>query len=376
MSKQYFTKWNMSKLSEKHESCSIFLSNTISHNWTLKELQNNIGFDFNQLSELLLSYSPLYGSDSLRQEIINFSDYDFNIEGVATSVGAVEAIFCFLQSTIKRGDKVICVSPAYEALWRIPQIMGADLEFFTLKISHDYCFLDIEGLVKNINDKTKLLIVNFPNNPTGFNLNISEWEFLIKALRKHDCILLSDEVFSGLKWNRSYKDYSAAKMYEKAFSIGSASKALSLPGLRVGWIASQQQQTIKKIVSIKRYFSKCNDKLSEEIVRYALKNSQYIFEKNISIIKRNWDILKIIANKYHDYLKVVEPMFGPLATVHIDNNLSLDKFIEKLTKDHGVSILPLSLMAYEGNFFRIGLGGENFDYKIKEFEKGLLSFLR
>ena len=216
MSKQYFTKWNMSKLSEKHESCSIFLSNTISHNWTLKELQNNIGFDFNQLSELLLSYSPLYGSDSLRQEIINFSDYDFNIEGVATSVGAVEAIFCFLQSTIKRGDKVICVSPAYEALWRIPQIMGADLEFFTLKISHDYCFLDIEGLVKNINDKTKLLIVNFPNNPTGFNLNISEWEFLIKALRKHDCILLSDEVFSGLKWNRSYKDYSAAKMYEKS----------------------------------------------------------------------------------------------------------------------------------------------------------------
>ena len=107
------------------------------------------------------------------------------------------------------------------------------------------------------------MIVNFPHNPTGAHLSKSDWHQLYTCCRKHDAYLFSDEMYRLLEHNASDLLPSAADSYERGISLSGMSKALSMPGLRIGWVATQDQELLQKVLQLKDYTTICSSAPSE-----------------------------------------------------------------------------------------------------------------
>lgn len=368
-----FDKWQMACFAKKHSNCTANLSGTLSYPWSINRLGEIGALSITKLRNNTLLYAPGNGCEALRETICE-TEYK-NIlaaPAVITTAGAVEAIFCLYQAILSPGDKVICVTPSYEGLWRLALNRGAEVTFFPLTNEQGAWKLDLEGLLQLIDEKIKCVVINFPNNPTGFDLSSYELTMLIKHLDKQGCYLLSDEVFRGLSWSNAISPPAAA-LYEKAFSVTSVSKYLSLPGIRVGWIASKDTKTMNRVVEIKRYLSKCNDVLSESLVTNILHSKQCIIECNLKVINENWKILSGVLDRFSHIITAVKPLAGALCAVKISRSRDASKFIDFFAQNYQALLMPLNLMAFDDAYFRLGLG-EAFKNNVLILEKGLQAF--
>ena len=373
MTELNFDKWQMACFAQKFSNCTAYLSDTLSYPWSIKELGEIGVLSIEKLGNNTLLYSPSNGCEALRETICE-TEYDSNLAAtnVVTTAGAVEAIFCLYQTILSPGDKVICVTPSYEGLWQLAINRGAKVLFFPLRNEQGTWKLDLESLLQLIDKNIKCVVINFPNNPTGFDLSPSELNILIKHLDKQGCYLLSDEVFRGLSLNNEV-NRSASALYEKAFSITSVSKYLSLPGIRVGWIASKDTNAINRIVEIKRYLSKCNDALSESLVANVLHSKQCIIERNLKTINENWKLFSDVLCRFSHMITAVKPSAGALCAVKVSRSRDASKLVDFFAQNYQALLLPLNLMAFDDSYFRLGLG-KAFKNNVFILEKGLQAF--
>ena len=107
------------------------------------------------------------------------------------------------------------------------------------------------------------VIVNFPHNPTGATLTLPQWQQLCSLCSKHGAYLFSDEMYRGLEHRDAAALPTAADSYERGISLCGMSKALSMPGSRIGWIATQDSQLLTRIMQLKDYTTICNSAPSE-----------------------------------------------------------------------------------------------------------------
>ena len=360
MSAFSFPKWDLAKFSNSQGICKYNLSGTLSRMWSLSDF---IEKKNSPLASLKLGYCPQEGLPSLREKIA-YTEYDppIGMDNIVTTSGSVEGLFCIYHALLSPGDHVICVSPSYEGLWKIPQNMGAKIHFFPLDYINNSWDLNIDGLLELINCRTKMLVINFPNNPTGLILNRKKLDLIIKKLSKHGVYLISDEVFRGLSHDSVISE-AVANLYPLGISLSSASKFLSLPGLRIAWIATQKKTLLKRILEIKRYLSVCNDLLSETILIQALEKKELIIKANLELINRNWQSFAKSLLFYKDYLSAAKPEGGSMCALEVRGPIDTNHLHSFLLKKHSAFIIPLSLMGFSNRFLRIGLGGEDFDIK-------------
>ena len=206
--------------------------------------------------------------------------------------GAAEAIILLFSSLFTLGDSLIVQKPIYPSLYKIPEGLGCKVIDWDFKWAEDFKF-NLESLKKIIreNPEVKALVINNPNNPCGYCFNESELKELINILNGR--YLIADEVFRDI----CLKPIPAvASLYEKGVSISDVSKAYGLQGLRVGWIATQDEKIIEKCLSQKSYFSLRTSILSEKIAALALHKREILLENSKILIKRGLD--KIYENPY------------------------------------------------------------------------------
>jgi aspartate/methionine/tyrosine aminotransferase len=214
-----------------------------------------------------------------------------NLKFLSTS-GAAEAIILLFSSLFVAGDTLLVQKPIYPSLYEIPEGLGCRVIDWDFKWAEDFK-LNLESLKKIIkeNPEVKALVINNPNNPCGYCFNESELKELINILNGR--YLIADEVFRDI----CLKPIPAvANLYEKGISISDVSKSYGLQGLRVGWIATQDEKIIKKCLSQKSYFSLRTSILSEKIAALALNKREILLENSKILIKRGLD--KIYENSY------------------------------------------------------------------------------
>lgn len=214
-----------------------------------------------------------------------------NLKFLSTS-GAAEAIILLFSSLFTSGDSLIVQKPIYPSLYKIPEGLGCRVIDWDFKWAEDFK-LNLESLKKIIseNPEVKALGINNPNNPCGYCFNESELKELIKILNGR--YLIADEVFRDI----CLKPIPAvANLYEKGISISDVSKSYGLQGLRVGWIATQDEKIIEKCLSQKSYFSLRTSILSEKIAALVLNKRELLLENSKKLIKRGLD--KIYENPY------------------------------------------------------------------------------
>jgi aspartate/methionine/tyrosine aminotransferase len=272
-------------------------------------------------------------------------------ENVLITPGAIAANFLLLYTLIGPGDHVICVHPTYQQLYSVPESLGAEVSLWKLR-RHKKYIPDVEDLKSLIKPNTKMIIINNPNNPTGATIPKSVLQAMVEVAREKDIMILSDEVYRPLFHGISPMDTEFPPSlislgYNKTIITGSMSKAYSLAGIRLGWIASRDSSIIEAIAAARDYTTIAVSQLDDAVATYALSPAviHALLGRNIALAKTNITLLENFVEDNGDICSWVKPTGGTTALVKFEKDGSaVDdvKFCVDVIDTTKVMFLPAS----------------------------------
>jgi aspartate/methionine/tyrosine aminotransferase len=316
---------------------------------------------------LKLGYTESQGHPLLRAEVSRLYE---RIPSENVLIAAPEeAIFIAMQTLLAPGDHVITISPTYQSLYEIAHSIGCQVTPWRLEPILDGWKLNLEQLERSLTAQTRLLVLNFPNNPTGFIPAQREFDAIIDLARKHNLTIFSDEMYRLLEAAPSLRLPSAADIYEKGITLSGLSKSFALPGLRLGWLTTQDSELIERWLAFKDYTTICNSAPGEILGIIALQNTERIVQRNLEIIHKNIASAEQFFDKYRDKVAWVSPKAGSIAFPRWLGAEPVEQFCQDMLQEQGVMIIPGHLFDFPGNHFRIGLGRKNFSEALEHVDE-------
>jgi aspartate/methionine/tyrosine aminotransferase len=390
--------------------------------------------------ELSLGY-PLHvqGDPRLRTEIAtrlypkllleHDHDHDHgssSSSSIARSINCMapqEGIFCAMQALLKPGDHVVVTGPTYQSLSEIPRSIGCHVTHWLPTISSSKTEdngssttstfrFDPEKLrellIRGGGDSsssssystgrrsTKLVVVNFPHNPTGALPTPSEWEEIIQICREHrqhdddddgggGAYLFCDEMYRGLEHEGVESLPPVVEAYERGISLSGLSKSFGLAGLRMGWIVSRDEDFMKRVQQINDYTSICTSSPSEVLSLIALRNATTLIERCRRIVGTVREDVKSFCLQNSDVLDWAEPRAGSFVfpKLLLQNNQpgggggggGARKYCDELLEKSDIMLLPSSLFEYgeqrpvDDSRVRISLGRESIPQHLEKWKE-------
>lgn len=316
---------------------------------------------------LTLGYTESSGHPLLRKAIAGLYP-GMSPEDILVSAPE-EGIFIFMQSLLDPGDEVIVLSPTYQSLLEIGRSIGCKVIPWQLKIGQSGWTLDLEWLERNLTSQTRLLVINFPHNPTGFLPTLPEFERVVALARQNGVMIFSDEMYRLIEHNPARLLPAMCDLYENGISLSGMSKAFGLPGLRIGWLATRAANLMKRWIRYKDYTTICNSAPSEILAILALEAREEILKRNLEIIRNNLALAEDFFSGDGRPFRWLAPTGGSVAFPGWNGEGTVEDFCQALIDRKGVMVVPGSLFEFPGSHFRIGLGRKNFPealQKVKE----------
>jgi len=308
--------------------------------------------------ELHLGYTTTFGAPALRGAVANTYDR-IEPDDILTFAGAEEGIFAAMQVLLSADDHAIVITPNYQAAETVPASI-CEVSGVALDPDNDWN-LDIEKVRDALRPNTRLISINFPHNPTGKIISADALNELVSMARQHGIYLFSDEVYRLIERDTSKRIPQVADIYELGLSLNVMSKAYGLPGLRIGWIATQDRELLGKLERAKHYLSICNSGPSEMLATIALGAANKILRRNRDIVASN---LNVMDSFFDDHAHLFEwriPDGGCIGFPRFLGEGGVENFCKRLVEDASVLLLPASVYQSElgptpKNRFRIGFG--------------------
>ena len=321
-----------------------------------------------RLASLWLGYTESLGDPELRHAIAGLYVHIAPDQVLAHS-GAEEAIFSLMNVSLDPGDHVIVQAPYYQSLGEVARSIGVDVSEWRGDPERAW-ELDLEVLESALTARTKVVVVNFPHNPTGFLPTAAFVRDLSALSDRHGFVVFADEVYRGLELDPADRLPAFADVNERAVSLGVMSKTYGLAGLRVGWIATRDDRLFRQMASFKDYTTICNSAPSEFLATLALRHAEVIVERNVQIIRDNLDRLDAFFASHTELFRWQRPRAGSIAFPALLRG-GVDEFCADLVETAGVLLLPGTLYGEETNAFRVGFGRRNLPECLERFERWL-----
>ena len=318
----------------------------------LVELSENKNTNVIQTSKPL-TYGAIRGSDELRQNLARL--YSAKVtsplspESILTTAGAIQANYLAAYALVGPGDHVICHYPTYQSLYEVPEQLGAQVDLWKARPENQWS-LSIDDLKALIKPTTKLIIINNPNNPTGAVLGKTFLEQLVAVATEHNIIIHADEVYRPIfhsigPLDKEFPPSLMSMGYNNVLVTGSLSKAYSLAGVRVGWIASREPALIEKIAAARHYTTISVSGLDEQVAAFALSPATVhgLLARNIQLAKTNLALLEKFVLKNEDECEWVKPVAGTTAFVKFHREgkpVDSVDFCKRLLEKTGVMFVP------------------------------------
>ena len=321
---------------------------------------------------LSLGYTESPGHPLLRQEIAGM--YQTIRPEDSLVLAPEEGIFIAMQTLLSPGDEVIVLHPAYQSLHEIARSIGGQVIPWSLILTEDGWKLDLPALERSLTPRTRLLALNFPHNPTGFLPNRGELQAVLDLAGRRGLPVFSDEMYRMLEYQEEQRLPAVCDLYEKGISLSGMSKAFSLPGLRIGWLAGRDPGLIERLQSFKDYTTICSSAPSEILALIGLRSRRGIAARNLDLIQANLERAARFFARHAPRLQWLPPRAGTVAFPRWCGRGPVEDFCLAAVEHAGVMIVPGSLFGYPGNHFRIGLGRKNFAQALDRLDQYLLSF--
>ncbi len=349
----YFSRW---EFTARYHMCASDMESM-----SIKELLEMGGLDHEGLDNLRMGYTETFGAPSLREAIA--ATYDtLGAQHILTFAGAEEGIFAAMQVLLSESDHAIVITPNYQAAETVPGSI-CDVSGVALNAGQNWA-LDLEAVQEALRPNTRLISINFPHNPTGKVIDRETFDQLIIIARERGIYVFSDEVYRLLERSADVRLPQVADVYERGLSLNVMSKAYGLPGLRIGWIATQDRETLSRMERAKHYLSICNSGPSEYLAEIALGCADKILERNRKIIRDNLALFNEFFAENMDVFDWQEPDGGCIAYPRYKGQEGVETFCQDLVEQAGVLLLPASvyrsaLTDTPVDRFRIGYGRVN-----------------
>lgn len=317
-------------------------------------------------NNLKLSYTESQGLPLLRKEISKLYQ-NTSIEDILV-IAPEEGIFIVINSVLNKGDHVICTYPGYQSLYEIARAIGCEVTKWLPDEETNWRF-DPNFLIDNIKSNTKLIVCNFPHNPTGYLPPNKDFKQIINIAKDHNLHLFSDEMYRFLEYDPKNRLPSASDMYDKAISLFGMSKTFGMPGVRLGWVVTKDQELYKQINEWKDYTTICTSAPSEILSLMALRAKEKIVSKQLSLLQRNQKKLDEFFRSYSNIFTCVSPKAGSICFPRIHLNHGALSFCQKVIQETGIMLLPSTVYDYDDQHVRIGFGRQNMPEVLKMLEK-------
>jgi aspartate/methionine/tyrosine aminotransferase len=335
---------------------------------SVAELLTMAGQSLGDLGSLSLGYTESQGHPELRAAIAKIYN-EVSEDQVVVLTSPVEGIYLTMRTLLEPGDEAIVLVPAYDSLKNMAQHVCGTIHQWKLE-PNDGCWqMDLDQLEALINERTKLIIVNLPHNPTGFLPSQAQFDQLIDIARKHDIWLFSDEMYRGLEFDGNSLP-SVADRHGKSVVLSGLSKAYGLPGLRSGWLVIQDEVVRNQLINWKHYTTICPAAPTEHLAMVALQVGEELIQRNRELILENLEYAEPFFQKWTSFFEWRAPQAGSVAFVGIDAP-SATEYCHTLAKEAGVLLLPSSCMWENDGFVRFGFGRKSFQSALDHYDEFL-----
>lgn len=353
-------------MDEYETKCKYNLAETCIDSLTVREVIEMAGLDveeyMRELADTRLTYSHIGGSPELLDGIASLYSDVIKPEHIIPMHGAIGANYHILMTLINPSDNMISVMPTYQQHYSIPESIGAEVRILNLNLENHF-LPDIDKLKELVDENTRVITMNSPNNPSGSLIPKDVMEQVIEVAKSVDAYVLCDEVYRGISEDGSYM-YSVADLYEKGISVGSMSKSWSMAGVRLGWIVTRDMNLIHRCHERRDYDTISCAVIDDKLAALALANKDKIIERNRDILNTNRKILDDWVNATPE-VYYQRPVAGTTALVYYKKNMPSRELCDRLIKETGVLFTPGECFEMEGAV-RIGYA---FDSKV--LQKGL-----
>ncbi|MCJ7623603.1 MAG: aminotransferase class I/II-fold pyridoxal phosphate-dependent enzyme [Anaerolineaceae bacterium] len=305
---------------------------------------------------LSLGYTESRGSPILRSEIAKL--YQGIHPDQCLVAAPQEGILIALNTILQTGGHVICTYPGYQSLYEVAEGLGCEVTRWEPEEAQGWRF-NPDFLEANIRPNTKLIVVNFPHNPTGYLPSADDFHRIVELARAHDLYLFCDEMYRYLEYDPRDRLPSACELYEKAVTLFGMSKTFGMAGVRIGWLVTQDGALYQKMAEFKDYTTICSSAPSEILSVIALRNRDGIIARHLLRIRRNLGLLDAFFEEYQDTFAWVRPRAGTIAFPRLKGELSALDFCQDLVTKADTMLLPAVVYDYDDSHFRLGFGREN-----------------
>ena len=318
-----------------------------------------------------LGYTESSGHPLLRQEIAKLYSGIAPEEVLVTA--PEEGVFIAMQTLLHKGDHLVVTGPGYQSLSEVALSLGCRVSFWVPQWSEARGWkYQIEELQALISKETKLIVLNFPHNPTGAILSEADINRVAGMARERKIPLFSDEMYRYLEHDAGLRLPSVAELYEDGVALSGLSKSFALPGLRIGWLVSKNKTILQSCAFYKDYTTICSSAPSEVLGIMGLRAKEQILQRNFSIISGNLTLLDAFFARHTDLFCWHRPSASTMAFPRFLPSLPLSRYFDNLIEKCGVMLLPANLFGMDAPYFRIGFGRKNVPEALARWEDNLI----
>ena len=315
-------------------------------------------------------YTSNAGLKELRQEISRYLmrkyslDYDADNE-IMVTVGGSEAIDVALRCMVDPGDEVLIPTPCYVSYLPCAVMADAVPKMIELKAENQFK-LTRQELIDSITDKTKILMLAFPNNPTGAIMTREELEELVPVIIEHDLYVISDEIYSELTYdNKHCSIASLPGMKERTVTINGFSKAFAMTGWRLGY-ACAPKEIMKQMIKLHQFAIMCAPTNSQFAAVEALRNCDDDVDRMVEAYNQR---RRFLLNSFKEMgIDCFEPfgafyVFPSIAKF----GMTSEEFANRLLREQKLAVVPGTAFGECGEgFVRI-----SYAYSIENLKQGM-----
>jgi len=295
-------------------------------------------------------YTSTNGTPGIRSAVASFLEREMGVrvnpeENVLLTVGGMEAIFLAFRLLVETGDEVLLPDPGWGILRPITQRLGGSLRFYALR-KDDTWTIDPQVILDNMSDRTKLLVINTPSNPTGAMISREGYQAVLKKAQDHGVFVLSDEVYHNYVYQGEHTSALEFDHLDHVIMINSFSKTFAVTGWRLGY-AVAHPWIIRQMGVFKETISLCSFSVGQWALTEYLAESRPYLDRARALCRGNMERVVERLNAIPG-VRCPRPMGGFYAFADFSEVEPSDEDIFRRLLDGGVAVVPGGFFGSQG----------------------------